>query len=68
MYFISFSRADADKHVVILFSTYENIDDAIDLANATTYSLTSSVWSKDVAKARDIAFQLRYGKFDIARV
>ncbi|EKM78726.1 hypothetical protein AGABI1DRAFT_114330 [Agaricus bisporus var. burnettii JB137-S8] len=50
---------------VILFSTYENIDDAIDLANATTYSLTSSVWSKDVAKARDIAFQLRYGTVNI---
>jgi acyl-CoA reductase-like NAD-dependent aldehyde dehydrogenase len=50
---------------VILFSTYENIDDAIELANTTTYSLTSSVWSKDIAKARDIAFHMRFGKLDI---
>ncbi|KAF9442523.1 ALDH-like protein [Macrolepiota fuliginosa MF-IS2] len=50
---------------VIVFATFETVEEAIGLANASTYSLTSSVWAVDLAMAQEIAFQLRYGTVNI---
>ncbi len=49
--------------LVIAFTTFETIDEAIELANATTYSITSSVWSENYATALEVASQLRFGKY-----
>ncbi len=40
---------------------YENLDDAIESANSTTYGLGGSVWSSDLVKAREVAQQLQAG-------
>lgn len=48
--------------LVILFATFTTVDEAIGLANASTYSLTSSVWSADISLAQEVAFQIRYSQ------
>ncbi|KAF5351245.1 hypothetical protein D9756_008444 [Leucocoprinus leucothites] len=50
---------------VMVIATFKTTEEAIELANASTFSLTSSVWSSDIAKARDVASQLRYGTVNI---
>jgi acyl-CoA reductase-like NAD-dependent aldehyde dehydrogenase len=46
---------------VIPVATYTNIDDAIKRANATTYGLGGSVWSRDVEKAMGLARRIEAG-------
>jgi acyl-CoA reductase-like NAD-dependent aldehyde dehydrogenase len=41
--------------------SFADIDDAIDRANATQYGLSGSVWSANVAHAREIAGRLDCG-------
>ncbi|KXN85580.1 Salicylaldehyde dehydrogenase [Leucoagaricus sp. SymC.cos] len=50
---------------VVVIATFKTDEEAIELGNASTYSLTSSVWSADLSKAQRIAFQLRYGTVNI---
>ncbi len=45
----------------IPIATYADIDDAIERANATTYGLGGSVWSRDVARATGLARRIEAG-------
>lgn len=46
---------------VLCIQTYEDIDDAVDIANATPFGLAAYVQSGDPAKARAVAGRLRAG-------
>jgi len=42
-------------------ATYRDVDDAIARANATVYGFGGSIWSRDIARATDLARHLRAG-------
>jgi acyl-CoA reductase-like NAD-dependent aldehyde dehydrogenase len=42
-------------------ATYRDVDDAIARANATIYGFGGSIWSRDIARATDLARQLHAG-------
>lgn len=47
---------------VMTVAIFDTIDEAVELANASSYSLTSSLWTSDVRKALDISPRIRSGK------
>ncbi|THH08411.1 hypothetical protein EW145_g2724 [Phellinidium pouzarii] len=46
---------------VVGIAIVDTIEEAVKMANATEYSLTASVWSKDVTQALNIAGRIRVG-------
>lgn len=46
---------------VIVFSVVDTIDEAIELANATDYSLSASLWTSNVHTALEVAPRIRSG-------
>ena len=46
---------------VVSVMTFETLDQAIDLANATSYGLSASVWSRDIDTAVDVGRGVRAG-------
>ncbi|KAL0958043.1 hypothetical protein HGRIS_000219 [Hohenbuehelia grisea] len=50
---------------VVGFTTFETIDEAIELANATEYSLSAAMWTTNVHTARDVAPRIRAGYVNI---
>lgn len=46
---------------VLAVLKYDDIDDAVRIANGTMYGLAAGVWSRDVAKAKVVASRLRAG-------
>lgn len=48
--------------LVIMFSVVESIDEAVQLANTSDYSLVASVWTRDVNTALDVASRIRASK------
>jgi acyl-CoA reductase-like NAD-dependent aldehyde dehydrogenase len=46
---------------VIAFTIVETIDEAVDMANATEYSLSASVWTNDIYQGQQVAFRIRAG-------
>ena len=53
---------------VISFYTFTEIDEAIALANATSYGLGASIWSKDIMQAKDIANNIESGMIYINQI
>lgn len=47
---------------VIIFAVVETIDEAVDTANASEYSLSASLWTKDIYAGQAIASRIRAGK------
>jgi acyl-CoA reductase-like NAD-dependent aldehyde dehydrogenase len=60
------ARISLVSFLVIVFATFTTVDEAIELANASKYSLTSSVWSTDIPMAQEVAFQMRYSEVVIS--
>ncbi|HUZ29147.1 MAG TPA: aldehyde dehydrogenase family protein [Solirubrobacteraceae bacterium] len=50
---------------VLAIMPYEDEDDAVRLANGTTYGLAGGVWSGDEERAKHVARQLRTGQVEI---
>jgi acyl-CoA reductase-like NAD-dependent aldehyde dehydrogenase len=50
---------------VLSIITYKDEDDAIRIANDTIYGLAGGVWSKDEARAQNVARRMRAGQIDI---
>ncbi|MEY2398266.1 MAG: aldehyde dehydrogenase [Actinomycetota bacterium] len=50
---------------VVAVIPYDDVDDAIAIANDSEYGLSGSVWSADAAQALDIARQVRTGTLSI---
>ncbi|KAF8962311.1 Aldehyde/histidinol dehydrogenase [Flammula alnicola] len=46
---------------VIVFAVVESIDEAVDMANASEYSLAASLWTSDLYGAQSIASRIRAG-------
>lgn len=50
---------------VVSIYSYDDVEDAIALANATPYGLNASVWSRDGAKGRAVAARLHAGTVNV---
>ncbi|KAI0265688.1 aldehyde dehydrogenase [Gloeopeniophorella convolvens] len=50
---------------VLVLAVADTVDEAVELANATEYTLTASVWTNDVYDAIGIAMRLRAGAVNI---
>ncbi|KAG6915346.1 hypothetical protein DXG01_012020 [Tephrocybe rancida] len=50
---------------VLVFVTVDTVDDAVELANASEYSLTAAVWANDVYAAQGVAARVRAGFVNI---
>ena len=53
---------------VISFYTFTETDEAIALANATSYGLGASIWSKDIMQAKQIANNIESGMIYINQI
>ncbi|MFI8271998.1 MULTISPECIES: succinic semialdehyde dehydrogenase [Streptomyces] len=50
---------------VVSISTYRDVDEAVALANATSYGLNASVWSRDGARGRAVAARVHAGTVNV---
>lgn len=46
---------------VVTLQSFENIDEALKLANATEYGLAATIWTQDISKANIIASKIESG-------
>jgi acyl-CoA reductase-like NAD-dependent aldehyde dehydrogenase len=53
---------------VIAFAEVDTVDEAVELANSTDYSLVASLWTRDVNSAFDVAGRIRAGKTRLNRL
>lgn len=50
--------------LVIVVSVADTIDEAVELANASDYSLVASLWTRDINLAFEVAPRIRAGQYD----
>ncbi|KAF8477955.1 aldehyde dehydrogenase [Russula ochroleuca] len=50
---------------VLILAVVDTIDEAVELANASDYSLAASLWTKDVYNAMNVAMRIRSGSVNI---
>jgi succinate-semialdehyde dehydrogenase/glutarate-semialdehyde dehydrogenase len=53
---------------VISFYTFNETEEAMALANATSYGLGASIWSKDIMQAKQIANNIESGMIYINQI
>lgn len=53
---------------VVTITTFETLDEAVNLANNSIYGLAASIWTKDIQKAINISKQLKVGTVSINTV
>ncbi|KZW00824.1 aldehyde dehydrogenase [Exidia glandulosa HHB12029] len=46
---------------VIVLTTFNTLSEAVELANANTYSLTASIWTENLYNGLEVARQMRFG-------
>ncbi|MCJ2520452.1 MAG: aldehyde dehydrogenase family protein [Candidatus Thermoplasmatota archaeon] len=57
---MTIAREEIFGPVLSIFA-YDGPEEAVDLANATTYGLAASVWSSDLKRAEEVARRIRAG-------
>ncbi|KAH9972009.1 aldehyde dehydrogenase [Lactifluus volemus] len=50
---------------VLAMAVVDTVDEAVELANASDYSLAAALWTKDVYNAIDVAMRIRSGSMNI---
>jgi aldehyde dehydrogenase (NAD+) len=68
-----FSDVTADMRIaqeevfgpVVCLQAYDDVDEAVELANATRYGLAAAVWAGDDATAQAVARRIRAGQVDV---
>jgi acyl-CoA reductase-like NAD-dependent aldehyde dehydrogenase len=50
---------------VLSIIAYQNLDDAVRIANATDYGLAGGVWLADKEKAKAVARRMRTGQVEV---
>ncbi|KAI0831987.1 aldehyde dehydrogenase [Trametes gibbosa] len=50
---------------VLVVAVVDTIDEAVDMANASDYSLVAGVWTKDVNKAFNVSAKIHAGEYNI---
>jgi betaine-aldehyde dehydrogenase len=50
---------------VLAVIPYDNVDDAVDIANDSSYGLSGTVWSADIEAGIDVARRVRTGTFSV---
>lgn len=48
--------------LVIMVNVVDTVEEAIELANATNYSLNGAVWTRDINLGLDVGFKIRAGQ------
>lgn len=51
--------------VVIIVVVADTVDQIVDIANESAYSLSAAVWTKNINTALDVASRIRAGKSEI---
>ena len=51
--------------IVLIIAVADTVDELIELANASDYSLTSAVWSRDLTVAMDVAGRIHASKLNL---
>lgn len=46
---------------VVAITVVDTVDEAVELANETDYTLTAAIWTKNVNRALDVAARVRSG-------
>lgn len=54
--------AETTADAVIALAVVDSIDEAVDLANASEYSMAASLWTSDGYKALDVSARIRASK------
>jgi acyl-CoA reductase-like NAD-dependent aldehyde dehydrogenase len=68
-----FDKAKPSMHVfkeeifgpVVVFTPFSDEDDAVELANATPYGLSGSVWTRDLGRALRVAKRVQSGNLSV---
>ena len=46
---------------MVTIQPFDTMDEAIEMANSTSYGLAASVWTQDISKANQLAIKLQTG-------
>ena len=48
--------------IVLSIAVVDTVDEAVELANSSEYTLAASLWTNDVYNAMDVAMRVRSGE------
>lgn len=55
--------SNSNVSLVIILNAADSVNEAVELANASSYSLTAALWTSNLYAAKDVASRIRSGKW-----